>query len=172
MVLLADSGPVTPPAAAPENWDQGWAINLNPQHGSSVLGPRSPAAGAIRPPAPEAVPAATPVWRAETVTYTRPAAPVRPQGQVAAAAPATPAAPEPVALPRPKYRPTLPPPAPPLLLPLVWLNRAFDGVVIQFGAPGRWLRSPLGRAALGGSGLLMLVGGAAWGVLDWIGWTW
>src|SRR5581483_8532132 len=60
MVLLADSGPVQPPAEAPE---PDWAINLNPRDGSSVLGPRSPAAVVER------VVAAPAAWRAQTVAY-------------------------------------------------------------------------------------------------------
>jgi hypothetical protein len=177
MVLLADSGPVQQPRTSPE--DQGWAINLNPQQGSSILGPRSPAAVAARAPAPETVASASPpVWRAETVTYVPPPAvapaPTRPQPQpsVASEPTASPVTIRPMAPPRPTAVPAMSPRAPLLLLPLVALNRTFDVVVIQFGPLGRSLRSPLGRTALGVSGLLMLAGGVAWGVLDWIGWTW
>src|SRR5262245_2388025 len=44
MRLLTESGPVPPPAE-PERvgYERAFTINLNPQHGSSVLGPRSPA---------------------------------------------------------------------------------------------------------------------------------
>jgi hypothetical protein len=64
------------------------------------------------------------------------------------------------------------PPVPLLLLPLAWLNSLFDAAVLVFGPPGRWLRSPIGRSLLGYSGLLMLLGGLAWGALDFFGWTW
>jgi hypothetical protein len=182
MVLLDGSAPVTPPEEPPAALENGWTINLNPQQGSSILGPRSPAAGAFRPPVDEAAPPPrAPVWRAETVTYVPtsgpPATPVPFQVQPipAADAPRTSvdltSASVSSSLPRPAFRPTAPPPTP-LLLPLVWVNGLFDRVVIAFGPPGRWLRSPSGRTALGVSGLLMLAGGVAWGVLALIGWTW
>jgi hypothetical protein len=171
MVLLADSSPVQPPDEPPPSFEQSWAINLNPQQGSSILGSRSPAAGALRPPGPEAAPARPPVWRAETVTYAHPAgeAPVvpPPRPQVPPTAPEPRPAPAQSAI---DFRPAEP--APLVLLPIVWLNRAFDRTALGFGPPGRWLRSPGGRNLLGASGLLMLAGSVAWGVLDWIGWTW
>jgi hypothetical protein len=73
----------------------------------------------------------------------------------------------PVFVPRPAE-----PPVPVLLLPLVGVNRLFDGFVLFFGPFGRALRSPAGRNLLGYSGLLMLLGGLAWGALDYFGWTW
>src|SRR5438445_9187812 len=42
LVLLDGSGPVQPPPTPPAAWDPHWNINLNPQEGSSILGPRSP----------------------------------------------------------------------------------------------------------------------------------
>src|SRR5437868_12002757 len=42
MVLLDGSAPVQPPSSPPAAWDPHWNINLNPQNGSSILGPRSP----------------------------------------------------------------------------------------------------------------------------------
>jgi hypothetical protein len=58
------------------------------------------------------------------------------------------------------------------LRPLVWINQGFDLLVAQGGPFGRWLSSPTGRTALGCGGLLLLAGALAWGLLDWIGWTW
>jgi hypothetical protein len=55
---------------------------------------------------------------------------------------------------------------------LVWANRVFDACASRCGPVGRWLCGPVGRTALGCVGLLLLVGALAWGLLDWIGWTW
>src|SRR5262245_45314442 len=44
MRLLTDSSPVPPPVETePIGYERAFTINLNPQQGSSVLGPRSPA---------------------------------------------------------------------------------------------------------------------------------
>jgi hypothetical protein len=65
------------------------------------------------------------------------------------------------------------PPAPPLLLrPVLWLNRQFDGLAFGLGAPGRWLRRPVGRTLLGIAGLALLAAAVALALLDRIGWTW
>jgi hypothetical protein len=186
-VSLADSSPA-PPA---ETDDPGWAINLNPQQGSSILGPRSPTTPVRRPPAeaPMSAPVAPPAWRPQPYADVRPSeTPPAPEPPAAVFAPpprmpAPPApapdavslyaeVPAPIPQPRPAYRPSVPPPAPLVLLPLVGINRLFDGFVIGFGPPGRWLRSPAGRTFLGVSGLMMTAGGVAWGALEWFGWTW
>jgi hypothetical protein len=65
-----------------------------------------------------------------------------------------------------------PAPVPLLLMPLDLVDRAFFGVLGWFGPPGRWLGSPAGRNLIGAAGLLCLAGAAAWGVVDWLGWTW
>jgi hypothetical protein len=59
-----------------------------------------------------------------------------------------------------------------VLQPLVWANRAFDGCAARLGPPGRWLCGPRGKALLGWTGLALLSAAVAWGVLDWMGWTW
>jgi hypothetical protein len=58
------------------------------------------------------------------------------------------------------------------LRPLVWSNRAFDRCAGRFGAAGRWLRGPRGRALVGWSGVALLVSATAWAWLEWMGWTW
>lgn len=67
-------------------------------------------------------------------------------------------------------------PVPALFLPLVLLNQAFDGCTCLLGPFGRWLRSPSGRASLGGSGVLLLLAALVWVTidaleLDVMGWT-
>jgi len=64
------------------------------------------------------------------------------------------------------------PPPPPLLLPLVWCNRAFDGLTWPLGPIGRWLRGRGGRRVLGFTGLLMFVAACGLFLNDWFGWTW
>lgn len=63
-------------------------------------------------------------------------------------------------------------PLPFLLWPLFWVTRGFDRCTAPLGAPGRWLRGPLGKTLLGWAGLLLIavVGGIA--LHDWFGWTW
>jgi hypothetical protein len=158
MALLRSSGPAESPSPPSEPWDPGWNINLNPQQGSSILGPRSPAA-AVRPPNAESAPAES-VRRPETATVVRPES--RPEQPVATPAPT----PLPAFVSR-----SVGPPAPLVLQPLVWVNRRFDAIITSFGPAGCWLRSPAGRNLLGVSGLLMLLGGLAWGALDFFGWT-
>jgi hypothetical protein len=58
------------------------------------------------------------------------------------------------------------------LLPLLWFNQAFDKITVVLGGPGRWLRGPGGRHALGLTGLALLVVAGLWLVKDWLGWTW
>jgi hypothetical protein len=55
--------------------------------------------------------------------------------------------------------------------PVLWSNWVFDGVTRWLGPPGRWLRSPAGRALLGWIGLGLLAGAAAWLVAFGFGWT-
>jgi hypothetical protein len=57
------------------------------------------------------------------------------------------------------------------LRPVLWSNWVFDGVTRWLGPPGRWLRSPAGRALLGWVGLGLLAGAAAWLVAFGFGWT-
>src|SRR6185369_8682492 len=49
-----------------------------------------------------------------------------------------------------------------LTLPLLWMNRGFDHGTVLLGAPGRWLRSTLGRNVLGLGGILFLAAALAW----------
>lgn len=58
------------------------------------------------------------------------------------------------------------------LRPLLWTNRVFDRTIGAIGAPGRWLRSPRGRAWIGWTGLALLAAAATWAFLEWMGWTW
>jgi hypothetical protein len=58
-----------------------------------------------------------------------------------------------------------------VLLPFALVENVFDAIAGLFGPPGEWLASPGGKNLLGYVGLLMLGGCAAWGVLDWFGWT-
>jgi hypothetical protein len=56
---------------------------------------------------------------------------------------------------------------------VVWSNRVFDRWTVRMGgAFGRWLRGPQGRALLGWTGLILLASALAWGMIDWMGWTW
>jgi hypothetical protein len=92
--------------------------------------------------------------------------------------------PPPVRRPEPIIVPSIPtavaPPAaipdePPVLAlfrPLVWVNDTFDRCTYLLGPAGRWLSGRHGRALLGLLGLLLLAAATAWGVLDWMGWTW
>jgi hypothetical protein len=67
----------------------------------------------------------------------------------------------------------LPPPPqyPPVLLPVVWFNQAFDLLLLPFGPLGRWFQGRSGRALLGVVGLLCLVAAAALAAADGIDWT-
>lgn len=149
MVLLADSGPVQPPAAAPPAFERGWSINLNPQFGSSVLAPPPPAE-----PPPTAPPPAA--MRVETPPPAEPAF----------------APPQPIPEPMHSYRPRRDMPPSPLLAPLVAFNQLFDAILGLFGPPGRFVCGPIGRAMLGTAGITMLLAAAAWGVAEYHGWSW
>jgi hypothetical protein len=52
-----------------------------------------------------------------------------------------------------------------------WPNRLYDALTFLLGPTGRWLRGPSGRAVVGCTGLLLLAGAVAWGLIDWLGWT-
>ncbi|HEY1376472.1 MAG TPA: hypothetical protein VGF55_06740 [Gemmataceae bacterium] len=162
LVLLDGSAPVPPPQSAPAGWDATWNINLNPQQGSSILGPRSPAAPRQQP---ESAP---PVWRAETVAF----APARPEPtpQPPLSAPTPHANPAVRVDPAPVNRPQAAEPAPLPLWPLVAVNRVFDAVMPWLGPPGQWLCTRAGRNLLGYAGLGMILGGAAWAAGGWFGW--
>jgi hypothetical protein len=179
MRLLTDSSPVPPPAESePIGYERAFTINLNPQNGSSVLGPRSPARWLDSEP----MPLPTPPRPAPRPAAPPPRPAPEPVPQPAAKAivsiePLPTAVPTPVAAPETSVSESLRPasyyrPRTPLVfLPFSLFENVFDGVVSLFGAPGEWLASPAGKNLLGYVGLLMLGGCAAWGVLDWFGWT-
>jgi hypothetical protein len=56
--------------------------------------------------------------------------------------------------------------------PLLAINQIFDRLTESLGSMGRWLRSRAGRAALGGSGVILLFVAAFWMLRDWLGWHW
>jgi hypothetical protein len=58
------------------------------------------------------------------------------------------------------------------LLPVWWVNRAFDGAIGWLGPPGRWLRGHQGRTFLALVGLFLLAAALAWLLVDGIDWTW
>jgi hypothetical protein len=78
----------------------------------------------------------------------------------------------------------IPPPRPPLSVPstepslpfFLWplgaIDRSMGNVFAGFGAPGRWLGHGGGKVFFGWCGLLALVAAAAWGVMDYLGWSW
>lgn len=160
MMLLDGSAPVAPPASPPNAWDPNWHINLNPQQGSSVFGPRGPAAQRAAAAEPS-----TPIWRAETVGLPQRETTPAPQPPLATARDET--SPTPSVTPN---RAPAPEPAPLALLPVVAVNRAFDAVMLTFGGPGEWLCTRVGRAALGFAGLALLMGSTGWAVATWFGW--
>jgi hypothetical protein len=160
LVLLDGSAPVpTPQSPPPATWDAHWNINLNPQQGSSILGPRSPAA-AVQPP----------VFRAETVAFV----PSRPEPvpQPPMSMP-TPPSDGPVVRTEPLHSPPrrspVEAPAPLPLLPFVALNRAFDAVMLCLGTPGQWFCTSAGRNMLGYAGLGVLFASVALAA-GWVGW--
>jgi hypothetical protein len=59
-----------------------------------------------------------------------------------------------------------PPDDSPLLMPLLWCNRLFDRLALGLGAPGHWLRGPVGRNLLGLLGLLLLLTALSLVLLD------
>jgi hypothetical protein len=163
MMLLDGSAPVAPPQSPPPAWDPHWNINLNPQQGSSILGPRSPAAQRSQSDPPP------PVWRAETIAFVparsepTPQPPMTTAGALLARVEATSAS------------PFLPPTEEPVAMsfsPLIALNRAFDAIMLCFGPVGQLFCTSAGRNLLGMTGLALLIGGAAWGAAGWFGWPW
>ena len=42
----------------------------------------------------------------------------------------------------------------------------------MLGDSGSWLRTPMGRSALGMIGLVLLTAALLWLARDWFGWTW
>jgi hypothetical protein len=58
------------------------------------------------------------------------------------------------------------------LWPLAAVNRVVDRCLGFLGRPGRWWQGTWGRACVGVMGLLLLAGALAWGILDWMQWTW
>jgi hypothetical protein len=171
MVLLDGSAPVTPPQSPPAAWDPHWNINLNPQQGSSILGPRSPAANDPRLASQRLQPeAGPPIWRAETVAFAPAESEPTPQPPLSAPPAASLA-------PIQRYAPSIPSthspieePTPMPLLPLVALNRTFDAVMLCLGPVGQWFCTSTGRNLLGYAGLALLFGSAAWGAAGWFGW--
>jgi hypothetical protein len=165
--------PPMPRPAPPPEWENAWAIDLNPKKGSSILGARSPAA---TPPTAEPAPVAEPPAAPANLRLTDVPVPEEPMPAPRALIPAPVAA-------------AVLPPAParlraaaqqqsstPLLLgPLVALNNVFDGIMGLTGPLGRFWCGRVGRNLLGTGGLLLLAASVAWGVLDWndwFGWTW
>jgi hypothetical protein len=165
MMLLSDSGPVpTPATPEPPRWDPSWGINLNPQNGSSILGARSPTATSSR--VAEATPAPE-VWRSETVGYSIP----EPAPETPVTAPigfvGT------IDIPEPEFRPsTTPRPGPPPLLaiPFAALDQLFDAIASLIPL-GSLLTTRIGKHCVGAAGIVMLMVGLTWGVLDFFGWT-
>jgi hypothetical protein len=157
MMLLDGSAPVRPPETPPANWDPHWNINLNPQQGSSILGPRSPSAQQHPAQSP-------PIWRAETVAVS----PGRPEPTPQPGPSATPEQLETTFAPaaeRPLDNVT-----PLALAPLVALNRLFDAALLCFGPVGQWFCTSAGRNLLGYVGVALLLGSAAWSATGWFGW--
>ena len=58
------------------------------------------------------------------------------------------------------------------ILPIIWCNRLFDRGTMLLGEPGSWLRTPLGRTAVGTLGLIMLGAARCWMAREWFGWRW
>jgi hypothetical protein len=179
MRLLADSGPVPPPPdTEPIGYERAFTINLNPQNGSSVLGPRSPARWLDADPMPLPTPPrpaprpVTPPSKPGPETMPQPVAKaivsIEPLPSAAPSPATTPQVPVSESLrPSPVHRPR----TPLVLLPFALVENIFDAIAGVFGSPGEWLASSAGKNLLGYVGLLMLGGCAAWGVLDWFGWT-
>jgi hypothetical protein len=55
-----------------------------------------------------------------------------------------------------------------VLQPLLWINRTFDRWTALLGGPGRWLRSPQGRAVFGWAGAGLLLAAVVWGALKFL----
>ena len=58
------------------------------------------------------------------------------------------------------------------LLPLLWINQAYDRATVVLGPVGRWLRGVHGRKLLGLIGLGLLALAVLWLLHDWLGWNW
>jgi hypothetical protein len=56
------------------------------------------------------------------------------------------------------------------LLPLIWLNTAFDLAAAPFGPMGRWLRGTGGRAFLGWTGIVLLAIAGVLVGMQWVPW--
>jgi hypothetical protein len=59
-----------------------------------------------------------------------------------------------------------------LILPVLWGNRLFDRATLLLGEAGGWLRGPVGRGAVGMTGLVLFAAAVLWLARDWLGWTW
>jgi hypothetical protein len=116
--------------------------------------PVSPPPAAAVPPPPRPAPAATPP---------------RPESPAPEEAPLPPAAETPLVTGPGRASGDR---APLWLRLLVWGNHLFDRGAGRLGAPGHWLRRPLGRAVLGWTGLALLAAAIGLVLLDWIGWPW
>lgn len=161
MTLLPASDPVPPPTTPePPRWDPNWSINLNPQNGSSILGDRSPAAAGYRGP------------MVNPPTTFMPDPPV----VLPMAEPAPARHPEPpavIAFPEPpgySVASTRSAPLPVFAWPLAAIDSLFDVLTSLFPF-GSLLTTRLGKNFIGLLGIAMIVGGAAWGVLDFLGWS-
>jgi hypothetical protein len=58
------------------------------------------------------------------------------------------------------------------LWPLGLLDSSLGGMLATFGMPGRWLGQGSGKILIGWAGMMMLAIAAAWGVMDYMGWSW
>jgi len=92
-------------------------------------------------------------------------------GAPAATTYASPAAP--AAVPPPVSAPAAPESAPARasLWPLILLNGLFDILTYLLGPLGTWMRGP-GRAAIGLTGVLMILAAAVWAAGEWYGYDW
>jgi hypothetical protein len=63
-------------------------------------------------------------------------------------------------------------PLPFYLWPLGFIDQVCGSMMSAFGPPGRWLGQGSGKVLVGWAGLLMIVGAAAWGVMDYFGMSW
>lgn len=69
--------------------------------------------------------------------------------------------------------PLIPEPTLPFYLwPFGLIDRMCGSILAAFGPPGRWLGQGGGKVLIGWTGLLMLVGAAAWGLMDYLGMSW
>lgn len=126
----------------------GWAIDLNPKEGSSVLGNNH---GNVQQVMPAARPMASPLLSVTTIPSpsTDTMIPIT-RGQSQAVA---------VEVPLP-------------LRPIAWVSDRCDAMLNACGPLGRMFTSPTGRSLMGYVGLAMLAASAASGALAWVGWSW